>query len=210
MSRSVVMNRPVGRGWLWLYRAVSWIALLGTVVYAGYFIMEILRPVETSGTLFGGGMGLVAYTLSLLVATAVLLVALLLRLPGYHVAWFMVGCLIECIGAWWLVHYPDESNVELIYCPQRQEIAEAMLAGTIFLIVGIFARVRGARLAGPESVSRIGLVARLPLAVLLAWVCVGFPLVAMLHKPLPYCAFDKEGNQLTICLDSTDPRVIVD
>lgn len=51
---------------------------------------------------------------------------------------------------------------------------------------------------------------RLAAAGSLILIFAGIPLANALHAPLPHCAFNKEGMQLTICLDESDTRNIVD
>ena len=78
----------------------------------------------------------------------------------------------------------------------------------------------GPRLGGAEMCKRDGLKPRPPAtgnllllrtlwALVLGAAFILPPLQAITRKPLPYCAFDRAGNQLSLCL-GPGTRVIVD
>ncbi|MFJ4197091.1 hypothetical protein [Pseudomonas sp. NPDC089534] len=188
---------------LWLYYPICWLALLALMAHIAFYDWSLITPIDVTGT-FMGGMGGQLFATGWLVATSGLLLAMLLRLPGSTVACIGAGLLPLTIGAWWLVNYPEDSD-NLIYSTSPQEIKIAMLIGVGFLLLGAFLRSRGA-----PSLSRFKVIARSGVAILLSILFISVPLMVAKQRSLPHCAFDKEGQQLTVCLSDEDERVIVD
>jgi len=201
---------PVPGLWSWLDTALSWIALLAIVTSLGLIDFHGMRPLDVGGTLFGGNFNQMMYAGAWLAAIAGMLLATAFRLAGYRVAWCMAGILQIGAGAWWLLHYPGNHDGDLIHSPGREELAAAMLAGVALLIGGAILHVRAARAQHPRPISQARVLVRLAAAGSLTLIFAGIPLANALRAPLPHCAFNKEGMQLTICLDESDTRTIVD
>ncbi len=204
------MTRPAPRLWLWLDTALSWTALLGIVTSLGWIAVHGMRPRDVGGTLFGGSFNQMMYAGAWIAAIAGMLVASALRLAGHRAAWCMAGVLQGCAGAWWLLHYPENHVGDLILSPGREEIAAAMLVGLALLIGGVFLHVRAVRAQRHRPMSGTAMLVRSVVAGSLIGIFAGIPLANALRVPLPYCAFNKEGIQLTVCLDESDARTVVD
>lgn len=204
------MIRPVPKLWLWLDTALSWTALLGIVASLGWIAFHGLRPLDVGGTLFGGSFNQMQYAGAWVTAIAGMLLASACRLAGYLAAWCVAGVLQACAGAWWLLHYPENSSGDLIPSPRRGEIAAAMLVGVALLIGGVFLHLGAARAPRHRPLSHTRRLARLVVASVLILIFAGIPLANVLRAPLPQCAFSKDGMQLTLCLDASDTPTIID
>lgn len=77
------------------------------------------------------------------------------------------------------------------------------------LVCGGVHLLRQQRLQPRPPATRNGLLLRTLWALVLATTFILPPLLAITRKPLPYCAFDRAGNQLSVCL-GPGTRVIVD
>lgn len=191
---------------LWMYQLICWLAVLALLAHIAFCDWVLLKPTDVGGTLMGGMNGLL-FNAGWLVATSGLLLTLLLRLPGSIYACIGAGLLTLGIGAWSLINYPDDAD-QLIYSVSPGEIGSGMLTGAIFLTLGLFLRSRF-KTTGRQS--RSALVAKSVVASLIAILFIGAPIRIAWQVSLPNCAFNKQGQQLTICLgDDEDERAIVD
>ncbi|WP_246226554.1 hypothetical protein [Pseudomonas atagonensis] len=95
----------------------------------------------------------------------------------------------------------------MIYSISPHDIGSAMFIGAAILGLGLFLR---SRLTNQRLPSRPALVAKFVVAALIAVVFIGAPVKMALHTALPHCAFDKNGQQLTVCLSDDDEQVFVD
>lgn len=189
----------------WIYYPICWLAVLSLLAHIVFTDWVLLKPTDVGGTLMGGMNGLL-FNGGWLVATTGLLLTLILRLPGSIYACIGAGVFTLGIGTFWYVNYPDNAD-QVIYSVSPHEIGRAMLTGAAFLAFGLFMRSRFKTTALP---SRPLIVGQFVVAILIALFFVGAPIKIALQKPLPHCAFDKNGQQLTICLGDDDERVIVD
>lgn len=198
-----MLSRP---NFFWFYYPVCWLALLALILHSAFLDWKLLKPINVGGTLMGGMNDLV-FAGGWLLTTPVLLLSMLLRLPGSIHACIVAGLLPLGIGTWWQVNYPDESD-ELIYSISRGEIGSAMLTGGALLALGLFLR---SRLKNNNPASRPVLIGQFVVALLIASVFIGAPLRIAMQRALPNCAFNKDGQQLTVCLsDDENERVFVD
>lgn len=204
------MPRPLTL-WLWMFTALSWIACAIPLLLLGFFDWCLITPSEVSGTLFGGAMGTQMYLSGWAVATVALALTLVFRLPGSTLAWIGAGIMPLVMGAGWLLFYPDDADGHLMFSPQQHEIGVAMLVGAAFLISGEYLRRR--RLKRPVAPPKAGflLLLRTLVAGLLVSLFTFVPWTIYKELTLPTCAFNKAGQQLSVCIghDSEEP-VIVD
>ncbi|MCO8169346.1 hypothetical protein NJC40_16390 [Pseudomonas sp. 21LCFQ02] len=196
--------------WLWLYFPVSWITVCAVLVHITFFSWALLTPKDVSGTLFGGAMGTQLYLGGLGVATLGLTVVILLRLPGAILAWIAAGLLPLCIGGWWQLNYPDDANGNLLYSPGRSDITVAMLIGAAILVSGFYAYRRAKTATKRASLSGLKIFGKIVVATALSGFFVAVPLAALKQQALPHCAFNKQGQQLTVCLGDGDTPTIVE
>lgn len=181
------------------YQAISALALCSILADIAYVLYWGLMPIDVSGTLMGGGYGQLMYMMRWCVTLAGLGVCSLVGLPGHRLAWGAAGMLQVGIGLWWRVGYPTDEN--LIYLPEAGDITSAIVIGLGTTALAVW-RSRAARV-------RVGTAAMAPRSVMALALILGYlgvPLHEWLSEPLPYCSFDKAGNQLTICLGD-EPRV---
>ncbi|MCD5989299.1 hypothetical protein KDX30_15430 [Pseudomonas sp. CDFA 553] len=196
--------------WLWLYYTVSWITVCVVLLHIAFFSWALLTPKEVGGTLFGGVMGTQLNLTGWGVATVGLIVAILLRLPGSILAWIAAGLVPLCIGGWWQLNYPDDANGNLIYSPVQSDIKVAMLIGAAILASGVYAYLRAKTANKKASISGLKIFGKIVVATALIGFFVGVPLSVLKQQAMPHCAFSKEGQQLTICLDAGDTHTIVE
>ena len=198
-----MLSRP---HFFWFYYPACWLAVLTLVLHSAFLDWKLLKPINVGGTLMGGMNDLV-FAGGWLLTTLALLLSMLLRLPGSIHACIVAGLLPLGIGTWWQVNYPAESD-ELIYSISRGEIGSAMLTGGALLALGLFLR---SRLKNNNPASRPVLIGQCVVALLIASVFIGAPLRIAMQRTLPNCAFNKDGQQLTVCLsDDENERVFVD
>jgi hypothetical protein len=187
-----------------LFHAVCWLVVLVLILHVAFFNWQLMKPLNVGGTFMGGGMATELYLMGWGVATLGLIVAILLRLPGAIYGWIGSGLLTMGIGAWWQLNYPDNDTGNAIYSISEHEIGSFMIIGVIVLSTGFYAREKlKNRVPDPEQMP-VQFIA----AVLLGAFFIGVPLAKYTEKPLPYCAFNKAGQQLSICIGKE--RVIVD
>jgi len=173
--------------------------------------LQLVIPRDVSGTLFGGAMGFQLY-LGLWIACALgLTLALLTRMPGARLAWLVAGLVPLLLGAWWRLNYPDDADGNLIFSPQAWELDYAMAIGCGFVASAAYWCRHGRLKPRPAASSADVLFLRTVGALILASVFILPALSFTKQQALPHCAFDKAGQQLTVCLgDDPDERVIVD
>lgn len=201
---------PSNSRWLWLYYPVSWISVCVVLAHIVFFSWALLTPKDVSGTLFGGAMGTQLYLGGWGVATFGLIVAILLRLPGSILAWIAAGLVPLGIGGWWQLNYPDDADGNLMYSPAQSDITVAMLIGAAILASGLYAYSRAKAANKKASLSGLKLFARIVVATALSGFFIAVPLAFLKQQALPHCAFNKEGQQLTVCLGDGDTPTIVE
>ncbi|WP_455924854.1 hypothetical protein [Pseudomonas putida] len=188
------------------YQALSALTLCVILADLAVILFWGLRPTDVGGTLFGGSFNQVMYLMAWAALLGGLLVCSLMRLPGHWLGWGAAGVLQTGIGLWWLIVYPASGNPaadDRIFVPTQDDITHAMMLGMGMIALAAW-RARLPRKAispgtiGPKSVMALALII----------VCVAVPMRAWLSEPIPYCSFDKEGNQLSICLGD-EPRNIL-
>jgi hypothetical protein len=182
-----------------LGREAGLILVAAIIAWTAIFDLWLLTPVEIGGTLFGGAFTFERNALGGAAAMAGILIAALLRLPGFRLAWAASGLLPLAIGANALWRYPDDAGGNLIFSPQPQEIAVAMVVAAGFLLLGIVLR---RYLAGRTRPVRAAI--RLPVMAAMGVVYLGIPAVTLLRHPAPPCAFDSVGRQVSACLGGPD------
>lgn len=214
------MTRPVADTGARSTSARSAAAILGLFsrplhVAAGIFItagiivqiivstQRLLTPVDIGGTLFGGAMSAAADAAIWMAATAGVLLIALLRLPGFRLAWIVTGGLPVVLGALTLWSYPDDYGGNLIYSPQQSEIAWVMALGGAFLVLGAILQ-RWITMPKPSGrrLRPLLMVLRMLAMAGLAVLFIAFPIMRQIEKsrpPLPPCAHDPMGKQLTLC-----------
>lgn len=195
-----VLTRPKAP---WIYYLICWLAALSLLAHIVFTDWKLLKPTDIGGTLMGGMNGLVLNGGWLMAVTGLLL-TLILRAPGSVFACVGAGVSTLGIGSFCYLNYPDNAD-QLIYSVSPDEIGRAMLTGAGFVALGLFLRPRFKTTALPPRPLLIG---QIVVALLIALLFVGLPIKNALQKPLPSCAFDKQGHQLSICLGND--RVIVD
>ncbi|WP_277588319.1 hypothetical protein [Pseudomonas chlororaphis] len=196
--------------WLWINAVLSGIAVAAPLAVMVIADLQLIVPRDVSGTLFGGAMGFQLYLGLWLVCLLGLTLALLTRMPGARLAWIVAGLVPLLLGAWWRINYPDDADGNLIFSPQAWELDYAMAIGCGLVFSGLYWYRRG-RLK-PRSVATRAdvLLPRTVGALILAGVFI-LPALNFIKQPLPTCAFNKAGQQLSVCLsDDPNERVIVD
>ncbi|KQQ62494.1 hypothetical protein ASF84_27035 [Pseudomonas sp. Leaf127] len=201
---------PSNSRWLWLYYPVSWMTVCVVLAHIAFFNWALLTPREVSGTLFGGAMGTQLYLIGWGVAMIGLIVAILLRLSGSIFAWMAAGLMPLCIGGWWQLNYPDDANGNLIFSPVQSDITVAMLIGAAILASGLYACTRAKTANKKASLSGLKLFGKIVVATALSGFFVSIPLAVLKQQALPDCAVNKQGQQLTVCLDAGDTPTLVE
>ncbi|WP_256735433.1 hypothetical protein [Pseudomonas sp. dw_612] len=182
---------------------MSWLVVLVLVLHYAFFDWLLITPIDVGGTFMGGGMATQMYLIGWIMATLGLIVAILLRLPGALYGWIGAGLVPLGIGAWWQLNYPDNAE-EVIYSTSPHEIGTVMLIGVMLLGSGLYVRAR----RKPRALDREHMPVQFIIAAMLAAFFIGVPLAIYKQQTLPHCAFNKAGQQLTVCIG--DDPVIVD
>ncbi|MGE8350193.1 MAG: hypothetical protein ACN6P5_06510 [Pseudomonas protegens] len=200
---------PLYTFWSWLYPPLCWIAVAVQVATMIRCNLHLIVPREVGGTLFGGSMDFMLYLGGWAFSVLGLGLAVLTRVPGARLAWIIGGLVQLLLGLWWRINYPDDFDGNLIFSIQPRELDYVMVFGFALVYSGIHLwRRQRLKPRPPSNANELSL--RIIWAVLLA----GFfipPLVNASQQPLPHCAFNKAGKQLSACLLGTpEERVIVD
>lgn len=203
-----VLSRPRTL-WSWLYYPLSCIAVFVLTLHIAAFDWLLITPIDVGGTFMGGGMATQLYLMGWGAASVGLLLAVVCRLPGSIYGWISAGLLPVGIGAWWQLDYPANAD-QMILSTSRQEIGVAMLIGAVLLCSGLYARSRIKSRASKTSPSRSAMSGRMAVATMLLILFVGVPMAIFKQQSLPYCAVNKAGQQLTVCLGEDDVPVVVD
>ncbi|WDH25149.1 hypothetical protein [Pseudomonas chlororaphis] len=196
--------------WLWINAVLSGIAVAAPLAVMVIADLQLIVPRDVSGTLFGGAMGFQLYLGLWLVCLLGLTLALLTRMPGARLAWIVAGLVPLLLGAWWRINYPDDADGNLIFSPQAWELDYAMAIGCGLVFSGLYWYRRGRLKPRSIATSADVLLPRTVGALILAGVFI-LPALNFIKQPLPTCAFNKAGQQLSVCLsDDPNERVIVD
>jgi hypothetical protein len=208
MTASAVPRR-FGMLWRSLYVAAGFLIVAGNVVQTAVFTDRLLTPVDVGGAVFGGAMGFAEDSAGWTIAMVGVVLSVLLRLPGFRLAWIAAGGLPVAIGALALWHYPDDPGGYLIFSPRRSEIGLALMLGGALLTLGA---VLHWRITVPRLSSRwmraLLMTLRLLAMAGMAVVYIGLPVIRLIdgmQPPPPPCAHDEAGRQLTLCLKPYDP-----
>ncbi|WP_236186960.1 hypothetical protein [Pseudomonas protegens] len=194
--------------WSRLYYPLCWIAVAAPTATMIHCNLNLIVPRDVGGTLFGGSMGFLMYLGGWALSVLGLLLALLTRVPGARLAWIVAGLVQLLLGLWWRIHYPDDFDGNLIFSIQARELDYVIVFGFALVYSGVYL-LRQQRLKPRPPAHRKLLLLRTLWALVLGAAFILPPLQAITRKPLPYCAFDRAGNQLSICL-GPGTRVIVD
>ncbi|WP_443693261.1 hypothetical protein ACRZ5O_11950 [Pseudomonas protegens] len=194
--------------WSRLYYPLCWIAVAAPTATMIHCNLNLIVPRDVGGTLFGGSMGFLMYLGAWAVSVLGLLLALLTRVPGARLAWIVAGLVQLLLGLWWRINYPDDFDGNLIFSIQARELDYVIVFGFALVYSGVYL-LRQQRLKPRPPAHRKLLLLRTLWALVLGAAFILPPLQAITRKPLPYCAFDRAGNQLSICL-GPGTRVIVD
>ena len=190
----------------WLYYAVSWLVVLVLILHHAFYDWLLMEPIDVGGTFMGGGMAVQLYLMGWTVATLGLIVAVLLRLPGAIFGWIGTGLVPLGIGIWWQFNYPDNAE-DVIYSISQHEIGSFMIIGVILLASGLYARAKLKKRVPDRDQMPVQII----VALMLAAFYIGVPLAIYKQQTMPRCAFNKDGQQLTVCLGNDESeRVIVD
>jgi len=192
-----------------LYLPLCWIAVAAPLATMIRCNLHLIVPREVGGTLFGGSMGFMLYLGGWALSVLGLGLAVLTRVPGARLAWIMGGLVQGLLGLWWRINYPDDFDGNLIFSIQPRELDYVMVFGFALVYSGVYLW-RRQRLKPRPHANAQELSLRILWAVLLAGFFIA-PLVNASKPPLPHCAFNKAGEQLSACLLGTpEERVIVD
>ncbi|WP_350023866.1 MULTISPECIES: hypothetical protein [Pseudomonas] len=194
--------------WSRLYYPLCWIAVAAPTATMIHCNLNLIVPRDVGGTLFGGSMGFLMYLGGWALSVLGLLLALLTRVPGARLAWIVAGLVQLLLGLWWRINYPDDFDGNLIFSIQARELDYVIVFGFALIYSGVYL-LRQQRLKPRPPAHRKLLLLRTLWALVLGAAFILPPLQAITRKPLPYCAFDRAGNQLSICL-GPGTRVIVD
>ncbi|MCK9802035.1 hypothetical protein M1B34_31350 [Pseudomonas sp. MAFF 302030] len=196
--------------WLGFYYCASALAICALVLGLGYINWDLIKPIDVGGTLFGGGMAAAAQLMGWAIVFTSLMLCLLLRLPGATLGSLVSGALLLGISAGWRLFYPDDFDGNLLYSPTPREIDLMLMIGAA-LFYGSWVLWRRRRaMPRVKPVPGLMLALRTLVAACIAG-CALFMTLKLLQPPLPTCAFNKAGQQLSICLgDGLNERVIVD
>lgn len=179
----------------WLYYAVSWLVVLVLILHHAFYDWLLMEPIDVGGTFMGGGMAVQLYLMGWTVATLGLIVAVLLRLPGAIFGWIGTGLVPLGIGIWWQFNYPDNAE-DVIYSISQHEIGSFMIIGVILLASGLYARAKLKKRVPDRDQMPVQII----VALMLAAFYIGVPLAIYKQQTMPRCAFNKDGQQLTVCL----------
>ncbi|AUG01466.1 hypothetical protein CXQ81_12905 [Pseudomonas sp. 09C 129] len=194
----------------WINALLSGIAVAAPLAVMVITDLQLIVPRDVSGTLFGGAMGFQLYLGIWLLCALGLGLALLTRMPGARLAWIVAGLVPLLLGAWWRINYPDDADGNLIFSPQSWELDYAMAIGCGLVFSGLYWYRRGRLKPRPAATSADVLLPRIVGALILAGVFI-LPALNFIKQPLPTCAFNKAGQQMSVCLsDDPNERVIVD
>lgn len=180
---------------LLFWRAISLVNPITAALLLLFGGILLLPPQATGSTLLGGLGGHQLGGFSILLAWLLLGLGWLASLDGARPA-YALGSL--AFGAWaalqWLL-YPDDHGGNLIFSPQRDELWGLAWAG-VFAALPVLLLPR--RRHAASAPLRWALIA----ALLLTWISM-LPLVKDLSRPSApsYCEFDRDGRQLSICLE---------
>lgn len=199
---------PLHTFWSRLYYLLCWIAVAAQLATMIRCNLHLIVPREVGGTLFGGSMGFMLYLGGWAFSVIGLGLAVLTRVPGARLAWIIGGLVQLLLGLWWRINYPDDFDGNLIFSIQARELDYVMVFGFALVYSGVYL-LRQQRLKPRPPAHRKLLLLRTLWALVLGAAFILPPLQAITRKPLPYCAFDRAGNQLSICL-GPGTRVIVD
>jgi hypothetical protein len=196
-------SAPV-RGVATLHVTAGALIVAGVSVHILVSTKRLMTPVDVSGTLFGGAMGSPMDAAGWTVGMGGVLLVALLRLPGFRLGWIATGGVPIVIGALALWHYPTDYGGNQIFSLQRSEIVFMMVLGGAFLALGAILH----RYVSVPKLSnrRFGLLAKTFRLLAMAGMAVLFialPIVLQIKKhqaPLPPCAHNSMGRQLTVCL----------
>ncbi|NBF06790.1 hypothetical protein GV819_31440 [Pseudomonas sp. Fl5BN2] len=195
--------------WSRLYYPLCWIAVAAQLASMIRCNLHLVVPREVGGTLFGGSMDFMLYLGGWALSVIGLGLAVLTRVPGARLAWIIGGLVQLLLGLWWRINYPDDFDGNLTFSIQARELDYVMVFGFALAYSGIYL-LRQQRFKPRPHANAHELALRTLWALLLA----GFfipPLVNASKPPLPHCAFNKAGEQLSACLLGTpEERVIVD
>ncbi|NBF06789.1 hypothetical protein GV819_31435 [Pseudomonas sp. Fl5BN2] len=194
--------------WSRLYYPLCWIAVAAPLAAMIHCNLHLIVPRDVSGTLFGGSIGFLMYLGGWALSVLGLVLALLTRVPGARLAWIVAGLVQLLLGLWWRINYPDDYDGNLIFSIQARELDYVMVFGFALVYSGVHL-LRQQRLKPRPPANRNALLLRTLWALVLGAAFILPPLQAITRKPLPYCAFDRAGNQLSLCL-GPGTRVIVD
>ncbi|QNH78420.1 hypothetical protein GGD92_09270 [Pseudomonas protegens] len=197
--------------WLWLYRPLCWIVVAIPLSVMLLCDVQMMQPRDVSGTLFGGAMGFQLYLFAWVLCLIGLVLALLTRMPGARMAWLLAGLVPLLLGVWWRLTYPDDEDGSRAFSPQAWELDYMMGIACLFVVSGLYLYWRRRLAPRPAAQSADVLFLRTFWALILAAIFILPPLSFIKQQSLPRCAFNKAGEQLTVCL-SDDPNepVIVD
>lgn len=180
------------------------LVIVGVIVQIFTATKRLVTPVDVGGALFGGAMGLPADALIWMAAICAVLLVALLRLPGFRLAWIASGGLPMVLGALALWSYPNDYGGNLIISPQRSEVVFMMALGGAFLVVGaLLHRYVTVPALSDHRLRRLSVIFRLLAMAGLALLFIALPIAKEIEKrqpPLPPCAHDSKGRQLTLCL----------
>ncbi|WP_052119861.1 hypothetical protein [Inquilinus limosus] len=158
-------------------------------------------PVDVGGAVFGGAMSFAEDFTGWTVAMVGVALSVLLRLPGFRLAWIAAGGLPVAIGAHALWHYPHDPGGYLIFSPRKSEIGLAVMLGGTLLTLGVILqwRITVPRLSSRQMRALLMALRLLAMAGM-AVVYIGLPVIRLIdgmQPPPPPCAHDKAGRQLT-------------
>ncbi|WP_347905377.1 hypothetical protein [Pseudomonas purpurea] len=190
------MLRTKVSGWIWLYYALSLIAIGGIIANLGYYSWQLIKPTNAGGIMFAGGFDFLVALIRWAIAAIGLLLAIVLRLPGYRLAWIAAGVFPVVMGTWWYFNYPDNALGNLLLSPTPEDISRDILLGALLLLSVIFIPKR----KKPPSGVRLIVQLKTVVAGVFIALFLGLPLYLALREPLPDCAHDKDGRQLTMCI----------
>ncbi|KTC41585.1 MAG: hypothetical protein ACN6QY_21390 [Pseudomonas sp.] len=194
--------------WFRLYHLLCWVAVAAPLALKIHCDLNLITPRSIGGTLFGGAIDLQLNLAGWALCTLGLALAVLIRMPGARLAWLIAGVVPLILAAWWRINYPDDADGNLIFSTQDWELDYMMVLGLAWAASGLYL-LRRQRLRPRPITSTTALALRTLCALILAVAFILAPLLTITRKPLPYCAFDRAGKQLSLCL-GPGTRVIVD
>lgn len=195
---------------LYLYYAASWFAALSILIIFTLTDFYTMRPIDISGTLFGGQMGYMLKISLLHTALSGFVLLGLFRLSGWRIAWIIAGLLQIGIAVYWRVCYWNEyGDPQVILSPESGDLYLSMLIGAGMAAFGAIKYIKARRIyrsTRPDSFPFF----RTLVALFLILIYAVWPIASYVHKPLPDCAYSPTGQQLTACLGADDERIIVE